>query len=122
MMDFVAGVHETLGLPFSREEYWNDGIISGTHEIFPPQLGAGLNVVPDEITEEYLDNLIVQIGNIESLNASYRRTHEEVVSAARHGSRRSGVYIDINVLTRSMNSAALYIPNLQSADDEDDFI
>lgn len=121
MMDFVSGVHQAMGIPFSREEYWNENIISGTHEIFPAALGADLNVVPDEISEGYLDNLIERIGEIEQLNAGYRRVHEEVVSTSRSGSSRRNSHIDISALTRAMNSVPMYLP-VNSADDEDDFI
>lgn len=118
MIDYIEKVHVAMGLPFSREEYWNSNVISGSYEVFPTNLGAGLNVIPDDITLEYLDGLIEKLEVLDQANVSYRQTHERAVGEARNG-RTLGV-IDTRLLTRSMNSAPLFVA--MGAEDEDDFI
>lgn len=119
MIDYISAVHSAMGVEFNCEDYWNENTISGTHQVFPPALGSALNVIPDVITREYLDELIDSIGQLESAGNSYRGNHERI--AGSRGRNSSSGIIDTRTLTRSINSAPVYLA-VSELDDEDDFI
>lgn len=119
MIDYIGKIHQSMGLEFSCGEYWNESTISGSHEVFPPNLGQELNVIPDVLTPEYLLDLIEKVGGIEAANATYRAAHERVMRGSRASS--SGI-MDTRILVRSFNTAPIYLATSVAADDEDDFI
>lgn len=122
MIDYIRKVHESMGVEFSCESYWNEGTISGSHEVFPQGLGSDLNTIPDVLTREYLEEMIRKVGGIESANATYRTNHERV-SNSRHNPARSGNgTIDTRLLTRNVNTAPIFLAQSSVAEDEDDFI
>ena len=119
MIDYIGKIHSSMGLDFSCGEYWNEGTISGSHEVFPPNLGHELNEIPAVLTPEYIQDMIEKVGNIESANATYRAAHERVM---RGTSRNAAGVIDTRLLQRSFNTAPVFLATSAVADDEDDFI
>lgn len=122
MIDYINSVFVSMGHEFSAEEYWNVNTISGSHEVFPRNLGESLNVVPEVLTREFLETMIERVGALETATSQYRVIHERVVTNARNPRSSGNGLIDSRTLTRSVNSAPLYIPPSNSGDDEDDFL
>lgn len=121
MIDYIRKVHEAMGVEFSCESYWNEGTISGSHEVFPPGLGESFNTLPDELTREYLEGMILKIGALEAATTQYRTNHERVVGNGSSRARSGNGIIDTRILTRSVNTAPVFI-QASGNDDEDDFI
>lgn len=121
MIDYVGVVYRALGLEFSCEAYWNEGIISGSHEVYPPGINAEFNQVPEVLTREYLEAMIEKIGTLETATAQYRLAHERVVQANTGRARNGNGIIDHRLLQRSVNTAPVFTAG-SAADDEDDFI
>lgn len=121
MIDYIRSVHEAMGLEFSCETYWNAGTISGSHEVFPQDLGVSLNNVPMELTREYLEQMIEKIGAIETANNTYRSAHERISGSARGRASNGNGVIDTRLLTRSVNTAPIFLA-VSADDEEDDFI
>lgn len=119
MIDYIRGVHEAMGLEFDCNEYWNVDTFSGSHPVFPPGLGASFNTLPDELSREYLIDLIGKIGDLEAANTTYRQNHERIGSS--RGRSTSGGIIDTRTLQRSVNTAPIYLA-VSEQEDEDDFI
>lgn len=118
MIDFIAGVHEAMGVEFDYTTYWSDETINGTHEVFEPGLGHALNVVPDVLTDEYLTAMIEKLGALEAANSVYRTSFENV----RHRTQvRNNVLIDTRRLQAVVNSVPVYLPVAEESE-EDDFI
>lgn len=121
MIDYIGKVHAAMGVEFTPESYWNEGTISGSHEVFPPGIGDALNVLPNELTREYLQGMIEKIGALEAATVQYRQGHERVSGNNSSRGRNGNGSIDTRILTRSVNTAPVFM--LASADDdEDDFI
>ncbi len=117
MIDFVAEVHEAMGVEFNLDDYWNDSTISGSHAVFPANLGVSLNEIPEEITREYLDEMINKLGLLETTNVNRRRQYEQVVQETRGGPRH---VFDRNRLQLNMNTAPVFV--MVSDDEDDDFL
>lgn len=121
MIDYVGTVYKALGLEFSCEAYWNEGVISGSHEIYPPGINAEFNQVPEVLTREYLEAMIEKIGALETATAQYRSTHERAILANQSRTRNGSGVIDTRLLQRSVNTAPVFTA-VSGVDDEDDFI
>lgn len=121
MIDYIGKVHVAMGIEFSPESYWNEGTISGGHEVFPPGIGDALNHLPDELTREYLQGMIEKIGALETATSQYRANHERVAGSNSSRTRSGNGIIDTRILTRSVNTAPVFML-VSETDDEDDFI
>lgn len=117
-IDFIRGVHESMGVEFSCDDYWNKDTISGSHQVFPENLGREFNVIPDDLTVDYIDEMIDRLGALESLNSRYRAGYERTTAA--RGSRAQGV-IDTRALTRTVNASPVFL-KVSDVEEEDDFI
>jgi len=123
MIDFIKGVHESAGVEFSPEEYWNPSVFSGNFPVFPPRLGEELNIIPEELTREYLEDLLAKAAELDRLNSTYRTTHERVANRQnRDGRPRNNEgHIDPRALQRSINSSPVFL-KVSDSEEEDDFI
>lgn len=121
LITYVKSMHETLGIEFKVEEYWNPTTVSGTYPVWPDaiarwQPSAELS---GPVTRESTQALLEILRTTTRLADTYRRGIDD---ASRRAQRRgSDGLIDPNMLVRAVNTAPLFVPEA-SEDDEDDFL
>lgn len=122
LITYVKDMHETLGLEFKVEEYWNPGVVSGTYPVWPDSIVRfnPSGIIGEGVTRESTEQLIGLMEATQSITEAYRHRVDQASRSRDRGSR-SNVTIDPNMLSRAVNTAPVYVPEA-SEDDEDDFL
>jgi hypothetical protein len=121
LITYVKSMHETLGLEFKVEEYWNPETVSGTYPVWPDAIARWQpsEAIAGPVTRESTQALLKILRDTTRLADTYRRGIDAVSQNSQRRGREG--LIDPNMLVRAVNTAPLFVPEA-SEDDEDDFL
>lgn len=117
-LEYIESIHRAAGIEFSRQQYWNDEVIAGSHPVFPTELTSLLSGVPEELTIDNVDRMIRIVSAAELGEQNLRREYELARSSRR--SSTTGT-IDPGLLDRSISAAPVFV-NVSADDETDDFL
>jgi hypothetical protein len=120
-LDYVRDIHEIMGIEFNLETYWNEGVISGSHQLWPNELTRQVQItIPAEITREHLEERIAFSTRLTEIQTGYRTRYERL-SGGRNGRGQGDGIFDSRLLDSAVNRSLVFTGQ-ETDDAEDDFL